>query len=120
MNRILTSVLLALTSSVALAADETLGDVADTILGSLGSVEQMIVVLCYIAGLGFAGAGILKFKQHKDNPTQVPLGAPIAMIFIAAALIYLPQVIRTTGSTLFGGAQQSASQYLEGGTGMLD
>lgn len=120
MNRILASVLLALISSATFAADESLGDVADTVLDSLGSVEQMIVVLCYIAGLGFAGAGILKFKQHKDNPTQVPLGAPIAMIFIAAALIYLPQVIRTTGTTLFGGSQQSASQYLEGGTGMLD
>jgi intracellular multiplication protein IcmD len=120
MYRILTSLFLVLCSSVAFAADETIGDVADTVLTSLGSVEQMIVVLCYIAGLGFCGAGILKFKQHKDNPTQVPLGAPIAMIFIAAALIYLPQVIRTTGSTLFGGTQQSAGEYLEGGTGMLD
>lgn len=101
--------------------NDTIGDVANTVLSSLGSVETMIVVLCYIAGLGFAGAGILKFKQHKDNPTQVPLGAPIAMIFIAAALIYLPQVIRTTGATLFGGEQQSAGDYLEeGGTGMLD
>ena len=118
MKRILTSLVLSICSSVALAANESIGDVAETILGSLGSVEQMIVVLCYIAGLGFAGAGILKFKQHKDNPTQVPLGAPIAMVFIAAALIYLPQVIRTTGTTLFGGSQQTASQYLEGGTGM--
>jgi intracellular multiplication protein IcmD len=118
MIRILSSLILILSSTAALAADESLGDVADIILTSLGSVEKMIVVLCYIAGLGFAGAGILKFKQHKDNPTQVPLGAPIAMIFIAAALIYLPQVIRTTGSTLFGGAQESAGQYLEGGTGM--
>jgi intracellular multiplication protein IcmD len=106
-------------SSVGGSSGDTIGDVADTVLTSLGSVETMIVVLCYIAGLGFAGAGILKFKQHKDNPTQVPLGAPIAMIFIAAALIYLPQVIKTTGSTLFGGGQQSAEQYLEGGTEML-
>ena len=120
MNRILISLLLVVTSSVAFGADETIGDIADTVLGSLGSVEKMIVVLCYIAGLGFCGAGILKFKQHKDNPTQVPLGAPIAMIFIAAALIYLPQVIRTTGSTLFGGGQESAGQYLDGGTGMLE
>lgn len=119
MLKIITSLLLLMTSSLAFAADESLGDVADIVLESMGSVEKMIVVLCYIAGLGFAGAGILKFKQHKDNPTQVPLGAPIAMIFIAAALIYLPQVIRTTGSTLFGGSQESAGQYLENGTGMI-
>jgi intracellular multiplication protein IcmD len=118
MLKILTSLLLLLSSTVALAADESLGDVADIIMESLGSVEKMIVVLCYIAGLGFAGAGIMKFKQHKDNPSQVPLGAPIAMIFIAAGLIYLPQVVRTTGATLFGGTQESAGQYLENGTGM--
>ncbi len=122
LNRLLALSASLLVSVTAFASDDTIGDVAETVLSSLGSVETMIVVLCYIAGLGFAGAGILKFKQHKDNPTQVPLGAPIAMIFISAALIYLPQVIKTTGSTLFGGDQESAGQYLdaEGGTGMFN
>jgi len=118
----LTAIALLLGSGAVLAASssaESIGGVADTILTSLGSVEQMIIVLCYISGLGFAGAGILKFKQHKDNPSQVPLGAPIAMVFIAAALIYLPQVIRTTGTTLFGSTENSAGQFLEG-TGITE
>lgn len=80
----------------------SIGTLADTIITSLQSVQDMLIAVCYIAGVGFAGAGIFKFKQHKDNPTQVPLGGPIAMIFIAAALIYLPSVIIATGTTIFG------------------
>ena len=33
---------------------------------------------------------IFKFKQHKDNPTQVPVGTPVAMLAISAALVFLP------------------------------
>lgn len=84
----------------------SIGALADTIISSLQSVQDMLIAVCYIAGVGFAGAGIFKFKQHKDNPTQVPLGGPIAMIFIAAALIYLPSVIIATGSTIFGQSGQ--------------
>ncbi len=84
----------------------SIGSLANTIISSLQSVQDMLIAVCYIAGVGFAGAGIFKFKQHKDNPTQVPLGGPIAMIFIAAALIYLPSVIVATGSTIFGASGQ--------------
>lgn len=83
------------------APSGSIGALATNIIASLGSIQDMLIAVCYIAGVGFAGAGIFKFKQHKDNPTQVPLGGPIAMIFIAAALIYLPSVITATGTTIF-------------------
>ena len=41
-------------------------------------------------------------KLQKDNPTQVPISTPIALIFIAAALLFAPSTFRTTGGTLFG------------------
>ena len=92
----------ATSSSSGSPPEGSIGSLADTIIQSLQSVQDMLIAVCYIAGVGFAGAGIFKFKQHKDNPTQVPLGGPTAMIFIAAALIYLPSVIVATGSTIFG------------------
>lgn len=88
------------------APEGSIGALATNIIDSLASVQDMLIAVCYIAGVGFAGAGIFKFKQHKDNPTQVPLGGPIAMIFIAAALIYLPTVITATGTTIFGGGTE--------------
>ncbi|MEW6277964.1 MAG: type IV secretion protein IcmD [Candidatus Eremiobacterota bacterium] len=56
----------------------------------------------YVAGLSSSVASLLKFKQHKDNPTQVPIGTPIALLFIAAALLFLPSILSTTGGTMFG------------------
>jgi intracellular multiplication protein IcmD len=44
----------------------------------------------------------MKFKQHKDNPTQIPIGTPIALVFVAGALLFLPTVLSVTGATLFG------------------
>jgi len=48
-----------------------------------------------------AGA-IAKFKQHKDNPTQIPIGTPIALLFIGAALLFLPTILQIAGGTIFG------------------
>lgn len=94
----------------ALAQDQEeygLGKVATRVAGVLEPVTMLIMGISYVAGIGFAVAGIIKFKQHKDNPAQVPLGGPIAMIFIAAALIYLPTIIRSTGETLTEDAENS-------------
>jgi intracellular multiplication protein IcmD len=92
---------------------QNIGDLAKNVQGSLGPIETMIVAVCYIGGIAFAGAAIMKFKQYKDAPQQTTLGQPIALLFIAAALIWLPQIVKTTGVTIFGtsavGEQGSAS-----------
>jgi hypothetical protein len=38
------------------------------------------------------GQAIIHFKQHKDVPTQIPIGTPISLEFIAAALLFLPTI----------------------------
>jgi hypothetical protein len=45
-------------------------------LGDPDFVElaQSITAISYRAGFAFVIAAIFKFKQHKDNPTQSPLG----------------------------------------------
>ena len=69
---------------------------------TFGNLAKLITAGSYIAGLGFAMAAILKFKAHKDNPTQIPVGTPIALLFIAVALLFLPSLLKMAGSTLFG------------------
>ena len=51
-------------------------------------MAKLIFSIAYIAGLGFGVAAIFKFKQHKDNPTQVLIGTPIALIAISSALVF--------------------------------
>lgn len=92
---------LVLFSASAFAAD-ALGTIAKNIYGSFTYLTQLITACSYIVGLGFAIGAIMKFKMHKDNPTQVPIGTPIALVFIAAALLFMPSILSTTGSTIFG------------------
>lgn len=94
--------LFALSQNAAAAEIRTLGDVARSITGVFKNFELLIWATSYLAGLGFSIGAILKFKQHKDNPTQIPIGTPIALIFIAGCLLFMPSVLNTTSKTLFG------------------
>lgn len=90
------------------AAATDLGSMAEGISKSFDAVGKLITGGSYIAGLGFSVGAIMKFKQHKDNPTQIPVGTPIALVFIAAALLFLPTLMSATGSTMFGESKETA------------
>lgn len=101
-----TLVLLALSCMVvgtaSLAAVSGIGSVATTVTGNLAAVARLITAASYVAGMAFAVGAIVKFKAHKDNPTQIPIGTPIALLFVGAALIFAPTVFKVSGQTLFG------------------
>lgn len=80
----------------------TIGDLAENVTSIMSDIAQLITSVSYVAGIGFAMGAILKFKQHKDNPTQMPIGTPIAMLGVAAALLFLPTVLQTAGESIFG------------------
>jgi intracellular multiplication protein IcmD len=95
--------LLLLVNNTVFAAEvRTLGDMAKAITESFSNLTKLITASSYLAGLGFSIGAIMKFKQHKDNPTQTTVGAPIAMLFIASALLFLPSVLSVTSYTMFG------------------
>ncbi len=93
-----------------LAEVKTIGDVASQVTQSFTQLAKLITAASYLAGLGFSIGAMMKFKQHKDNPTQIPVGTPVAMLFIAAALLFLPSILETTSVTMFGsGGGKTAS-----------
>ena len=102
-------------SNVALASSSGVGSVAASVTSNFSDITNLITGGSYIAGLGFAIGAIMKFKQHKDNPTQVPVGTPIALLFIAASLLFFPSILTTTGYTLFGSSPGSVA----GPSGMI-
>jgi intracellular multiplication protein IcmD len=75
------------------------------------SIALLLNVAAYVAGVGFALAGILQFKAHKENPQQTPLSKPVVMIVVAACLLFLPTIMNLAGASLFGGGQQSSFSY---------
>lgn len=90
-------------SAVALATTTSgLGGIASNITGSFASFGQLIVATAQVAGIGFGAAAIFKFKQHKDNPTQVPIGTPFMMLAISFLLVFLPGIFAPAGQTMYG------------------
>jgi intracellular multiplication protein IcmD len=85
-----------------------IGNLASNITSNFASLTKLIMAGSYLAGLGFSVGAIMKFKQHKDNPTQIPIGTPIALVFISAALLFLPSILGMTGQTMFGAAGTTA------------
>jgi intracellular multiplication protein IcmD len=81
------------------------GAVAAHVKGNLSDIAKLITAGSYVAGMGFAVAAIVKFKAHKEQPTQIPVGTPIVLLFVAAALLFAPSVFKTSGETLFKSGQ---------------
>lgn len=109
--------LLALTgvtaATAALADISGIGSVASNVTSNIGNIAKLVTAAAYVAGMAFAVGAIVKFKAHKENPTQIPIGTPIAMLFVGAALIFVPTVFTVSGKTLFG-----ASGFVAGPSGI--
>lgn len=85
------------------------GAMASQLVSNFPNIARLITGASFLAGLGFAFASIMKFKQHKDNPTQIPIGTPIAMLFIAVSLLFLPALFKAAGSSM--GLQEAGTIY---------
>lgn len=102
-----TATLLSLGIVYAAPSGQTIGGLADNVRATIGNIAQLLSAASYVCGVGFALAGMMKFKAHKDQPQQVPLSAPIVLLAVGAGLIFLPSIIDTTGTTIFGSGKAS-------------
>ncbi|GAB5389570.1 MAG: type IVB secretion system protein IcmD/DotP [Alphaproteobacteria bacterium] len=93
---------LALTTAPDLAHAEGLGGMAETLDSQLGSIAALISAVAFVLGLGLGASGLMKFRQHSDNPNAVPISQPIVRLVIAAMLVALPSVLGVGIGTFFG------------------
>tara|TARA_R110000868_G_scaffold361647_3_gene623666 strand:- start:474 stop:845 length:372 start_codon:yes stop_codon:yes gene_type:complete len=93
--------------TVAFAEGSGFGGIATRMTSQLGPIAKLITAAAYVAGMAFAVGAIVKFKAHKDNPTQIPIGTPIALLFVGAALIFMPTIFKAAGGTLAEDAESA-------------
>jgi intracellular multiplication protein IcmD len=96
------------------ATSTGIGGVAATVTDQLGAMATLMVYVAYVSGVGFALAGILQFKAHKENPQQTPLSKPIVLIIVAACLLFLPSVMSAAGGSIFGTAASGGGATFTG------
>lgn len=87
-------------------ADEDIGEMANRLSEQLASIARFISIVSFVAGLGIGMSGILKLKNHSQNPAQVPLSQPMMRILVACGLIALPTVMGNGITTLFSAEAQ--------------
>ena len=83
-------------------ATATIGTLAANVTKSIGALTQLVTAGAYVGGTSMFLIAIFQFRQHKENPSQVPLSKPMMFLAIAGALLFLPSLIKVTGQTIFG------------------
>jgi hypothetical protein len=80
----------------------TLGGIAKNVTCQLKDVTLLMIAISYLAGVGFTISAIYKFKQHKDNPTNVPVGTSFAILAVGILLMFLPGIFKPAARSVFG------------------
>ncbi len=99
--------------------DKGVAGMANSVTGSFTALGKLMIAAAYIGGFALTIASIFKFKAHKDNPQQVPMGLPIALLAIGIVLVFLPTLFGAAGETAFGGGQE-AGGFAGGGAESID
>ncbi|HCI46326.1 MAG TPA: hypothetical protein DFI00_03435 [Rhodospirillaceae bacterium] len=90
-------------------ASNGIAGMGDQLRTQIGSLTDLIGAASFIVGLVFGASGLMKFKQHSENPQGTPLSHAMVRLLVAGALIALPAVLGTSVGTLFNTGAQTDS-----------
>jgi len=92
-------------SDSALAGGNTFSDISNNIGASVGSLPGLISGLAYLFGTLIGVLGIMKIKDHVENPTQTPLKDGAIRLAAGGGLFALPIIYESMFNTVGTGAQ---------------
>ena len=100
--------------------------IAESIIDSVSSMPGLLTAISYMAAILFGVQGILKLKDHVENPAQTPLRIALSHFAIGGALLSSPIVYEAakeafdSGETItFVSGSFDLSNYYSGLSGML-
>jgi intracellular multiplication protein IcmD len=83
-------------------AAQNLGSIAENVTHTFSALAKLITATAYVTGAGMFFIAVFQFKQHKENPTQVPLSKPMMFLALGCALLFFPTFVNITENTIFG------------------
>ena len=98
----------AMTPSVAHAANN-FGSIAKNINTSIASLPGLLTGLAYMFGILLGVLGIMKIKDHVENPTQTPLKDAAIRLLCGGALFSLPIILEAMTQTVGTGSGTSSA-----------
>jgi hypothetical protein len=91
-----------LMSAEAQAGTNNFGSIAENINTSIASLPGLLTGLSYLFGILLGVLGIMKIKDHVENPTQTPLKDGAIRLAAGGALFALPIVFEAMLATATG------------------
>ena len=95
-----------------------IGGVLDNLRTSIERVPNILTTIAFVSGLFLAVNGVLKLKNHVDNPAQFPISDGIKRLIAGGAFLGLPVTTNVIKGSLFGNTQVDI-QGSAGGWGVV-
>lgn len=96
--------------AAAAAGANNFGNIASNITGSVSELPGLISALSYLFGVLLGVLGVMKIKDHVENPSQTPLKDGAIRLAAGGALFALPIILEAMSETVDqGGAGAGAS-----------
>lgn len=86
--------------------------VATSITNSIASLPGMLTAVAYVFGILIGVLGILKIKDHVENPGNTPLKDGAIRLAAGGALFALPMIYEAMFNTIDESGSQTAIQKL--------
>lgn len=104
------AVIVGITSGVqaAHAAPVNFGTIAANIVDSIEELPGLLSGIAYLFGLLLGVLGVLKVKDHVENPSQTPLKDGAIRMAAGGALFALPMIYESMSNTI-GSTTQTVS-----------
>ncbi len=97
-------------AAAAAAPGNNFGSIAENITNSIANLPGLISAISYLFGTLLAVLGIMKIKDHVENPTQTPLKEGAIRLAVGGALFSIPIVMEAMTNTMgTGNATSSAT-----------
>lgn len=94
------------------AAGNNFSTIAQNITNSIGSLPGLITAVSYLLGILLSVLGIMKIKDHVENPGNTPIKDGAIRLLIGGALFALPMITEAMFESIGTGvAQKAATLY---------
>ena len=99
-----TAILLSILPATVLAQVVDIGDMASGLQSQAGDIADLIGAAAFLLGICIAIVGLLKFRQHSQNPNDpsARLSTAFTLVFVGAALVAVPTTLGVGIGSLFG------------------
>ncbi len=104
----MTAGMIASTAGTAHAANN-FSNIAQNITTSIQNIPGLLTALAYMFGILLGVLGILKIKDHVENPTQTPLKDGSIRLAAGGALFAAPIIFEAMNTTLNNGNNGAAA-----------